>query len=156
MPFRFVQNDQTFLLLNDSDLTSFKKNWIVTEDISLHFLVYFCSSISILSIQENNIFTNFFSTGSDVNICSGKPWIAIDKLKTIWKFDLSNKKKKKEGSVLLYGCTSWTYEAPGEKAQWELHKNAVCCFELILKAAPFKKLQLYGHLSPISQTAIAV
>ena len=27
---------------------------------------------------------------------------------------------------------------PGEKARWVLHKDAVCCFEQILKPAPYK------------------
>ena len=26
----------------------------------------------------------------------------------------------------------------GEKARWELHKNATCCFEQILEAASYK------------------
>ena len=33
----------------------------------------------------------------------------------------------------------------------ELYKDAVCCFEQIQEAAPFKQ-QLYGHLPPITQT----
>ena len=27
---------------------------------------------------------------------------------------------------------------PGEKAEWELHKNAACCLEQILEAAPHR------------------
>ena len=38
-------------------------------------------------------------------------------------------------SILLYGCTSWTYE---EKAWRELHKNAAINIEQVLKAAPHK------------------
>ena len=41
---------------------------------------------------------------------------------------------------------------PVEKAKWELHKNAVCCFEQILEVALKKKRYLYSHLPLISQT----
>ena len=27
---------------------------------------------------------------------------------------------------------------PGEKTRWELYKNAACCFEQFLEAAPYK------------------
>ena len=37
-------------------------------------------------------------------------------------------------SVLLYNF----YEMPGEKAWWELHKDAEWCFKQILEAAPNK------------------
>ena len=39
-------------------------------------------------------------------------------------------------------------EIPEEKARWEPHKNAACCFKQI--QCPIKQ-QLYGHLSPILQ-----
>ena len=38
----------------------------------------------------------------------------------------------------------------GEKARWELHKNATCYFEQILEVTPYKQ-QLYSHLHPISK-----
>ena len=36
---------------------------------------------------------NILSTESDVNICIGKAWTAINRLMAIWKSDLSNKIK---------------------------------------------------------------
>ena len=43
-----------------------------------------------------------------------------------------------------------TNETHGEKWKWELHKNAICCFEQVLGAS-LSKQQLYDHLPPISQ-----
>ena len=40
----------------------------------------------------------------------------------------------------------------GEKARWELHKDAVCCFEQILEAALQKTAAIWPLTSPISQT----
>ena len=56
--------------------------------------------------------SNISSTDSDVYICIGKAWTAIDRLTTIWKSDLSDKIKQNffqtlSISVLLYGCTTW-------------------------------------------------
>ena len=52
------------------------------------------------------------STESDVNICTGKVWIVIDRLLTIWKSEISDKIKQEFFQavimpVLLYGCTTW-------------------------------------------------
>ena len=41
-------------------------------------------------------------------------------------------------SVLLYGCTMYHYETPGEKARRELQKYPACRFKLMLEAAPWK------------------
>ena len=69
---------------------------------------------------------------------TGKAWTAINRLLIKWKSDLSD--KIKQGffqalavSVILYSCTTWTFnETVGEKARWELHKDAVCSFNQIL------------------------
>ena len=52
---------------------------------------------------------------------------------------------------------------PGEKARWELHKNAACCFEQILEAAPYKTAvvrpltsYLINHPSKTSKTCCAL
>ena len=88
------------------------------------------------------ISNNITSTESDVNTHQGKVWAAIDMLSIKWKSDLSDKIKHNffqavGVSVLLYGCISWT-QKHGEKARWELHKNAICFFEQILEVVPFK------------------
>ena len=82
--------------------------------------------------------SNIFSTESEVNIRLVKAWTAIGMISIKWKSDLSDKIKwgffqVVVVSVLLYGCTSWT-----QNAHMELHKNATCCFEQILEAAPHK------------------
>ena len=42
-------------------------------------------------------------------------------------------------SVLPYACNNWTLnERLGEKARWELHKDAVCIINQILKVALYK------------------
>ena len=53
--------------------------------------------------------------------------------------------------VLLYGWTIRTSTKHRvEKARWELHKDAVCCFEQILEAAPHKTA-IVRPLTSISQ-----
>ena len=51
-------------------------------------------------------------------------------------------------------------EMRGEKARWELHKDAACCFEQILEAAPYKTAvvqplasHLKNHPSNMNKTA---
>ena len=40
---------------------------------------------------------------------------------------------------------------PGEKARWELHKDAVCCFEQILETTPNKTPTPTPHLNYLSK-----
>ena len=63
-------------------------------------------------------------------------------------------------SVLLYGHTTWILmKHLGEKTRWELHKDAACCFELILKSGHYKTAiqpltsHLTIHISKISKTS---
>ena len=101
---------------------------------------------------------NISSTESDVNIYLGKAWVVIDRLSTTWESDLHD--KNKTGILLALASTTvrlhhWDFNKnPWEKATREQHKNAMCCFQQILETAPLKKLQLYGHLSHISQTIL--
>ena len=44
-----------------------------------------------------------------------------------------------------------SYKTIERKANWEIHKNGMCCFEQILGAVHTKQ-QLYSHLLLISQT----
>ena len=68
---------------------------------SVDQFTYFCSNIS--------------STEKDVNIPQVKVWTAIDILMIIYKSDLSDKINQRDFfqavavSVLLYGCTTWTW-----------------------------------------------
>ena len=56
------------------------------------------------------------------------------------------------GSILLYGCTTWTLiKGLEKKARRRLHKNAASNIEQVLEATPTKH-QLYGHLPPITKT----
>ena len=64
--------------------------------------------------------SNISSTKSDVNNHIGKAWTAIDRLSTIWKFDLFDEIKQKlfqvvAVSVLLDGCTTWAFTKRLEK-----------------------------------------
>ena len=84
------------------------------------------------------------STERDVNIRIDNAWIAIDRLKTIWIFDLSDKIKK--GFRQSSSCVITTvrlhylvsYETLGEKARWEPNKDAANCFVQIMEAALYK------------------
>ena len=84
--------------------------------------------------QLIDIGSNILSTESDVNICIGKAWTAIDRLTTLWKYGFSDIMKLKffqvvAVSVLLYGGTSVFNEMRGEKAKWELDTDIACCFK---------------------------
>ena len=95
----------------------------------LDLFIYFSSDIS--------------STESDVK-CILKAWTAIDKLSIIWKSDLSDKTK---GFLPSCDCVSpavrmhhlSTNKMDEEKAWWEVHKNAICCFGQTLEATSYKK-----------------
>ena len=57
--------------------------------------------------------SNISSTENDVNIYLGKAWIDLDRLLTIWKSDLSDKREHEffqavAVPVLLHGCTPLT------------------------------------------------
>ena len=41
-------------------------------------------------------------------------------------------------------------ETLGEKAKWKLHKNAACCFERILEAAPYKTAVVRPFISHLA------
>ena len=66
-------------------------------------------------------------------------------------------------SILLYGCTTWTNKMLGEKARQELNKDATCCIQQILKAAPYKTKAVWplishlpNHTSKASKTCWAL
>lgn len=60
------------------------------------------------------------STEHDTKVIKSKAWAACHKLKTIWKFNLSDRLKRRlfiatVESVLLYGSETWTLENRIEK-----------------------------------------
>ena len=75
----------------------------------------------------------------------------------IWKSDLTDKMKRsffqaKVVSILLYGCTTWTLTKRREK---KLDGNYTRLLRAILNKSWRQhptKLQLYGHLPPITKT----
>ena len=80
-----------------------------------------------------------------------------DSLSVIWKSELTNKMKRSffqtaVVSILLYGCTTWTFTKQTEK---RLDGNYTRMLRAILNKSwrqhPTKQ-QLYGHLSPITKT----
>ena len=92
-------------------------------------------------------------------------WLLFDRLMIIWKFHLSDKIKKIfflsiAVSALQYGLHYLDFnEMPGEKAKWELHKDAAFCFDQILEAALDKAPAVWpltshpqNHLNKISKT----
>ena len=114
-----------------------KKADVMGHDIYICIYIYLGSNIS--------------STESDVNICIGKAWNAIDWLSIIWKSDLFDKIKQKflqaaAMSVLLYSCTTLR-KTLRKKARWELH--TAFCYEQILEVTPHKATsiwQITSHL----------
>ena len=86
-----------------------------------------------------------------------KAWIAINRLSSIWKSDLTDKMKCSFFqvaivSILLYGCTTWTLTKQLEK---RLYGNYTRMLRAILNKSwqqhPTRH-QLYGHLPPITKT----
>ena len=72
-----------------------------------------------------------------------KAWTAVDKLSLIWKSDLLDEIKQDFFKAVIVSTTIWihhldTDKIHEEKAKWELHKNATCCFGQILEAEPNK------------------
>ena len=87
------------------------------------------------------ISSNISSTESNVNICTGKAWSAIDSLTIIWKSDLIDKIKwisfeVVAVSVLVCGCTMWTLTKHLEKMHDGNYTRTL--FEQLLEAALYK------------------
>ena len=83
------------------------------------------------------------STKSDVSIRKSNAWITIDSLTTRRKFNFSDKIKREFFQAVVVSITVWLHHLDfnktiGEKARWELQKDDVCSFELILAAVPDK------------------
>ena len=79
--------------------------------------------------------------------------IILNLLKDIqWKSDLW---KNKMGILPSWGCVSTTVglqlldfnKTPGEKAKWELHKGAACCFEQTLQNSSCTAINFPSHKS---------
>ena len=97
------------------------------------------------------------STEKDIDTRLTKAWTAINKLSIIWKSVLTDKIKRSfyqvaVVSILLYGCTTWILTKRLEK---KLDGNYTRTLRSILNKSwrqhPTKH-QLYGHLSPITNT----
>ena len=100
--------------------------------------------------------SNVSSTENDINMQQAKAWTAINRLSIIWKSGLSDKIKRNffqaaVASILLYRFTTWTLTKHIEK---RLDGNCTRVLWTIWnkswKQHP-TKLQLYGHLPPISR-----
>ena len=97
------------------------------------------------------------STETDINMRPAKAWTALDRLSVIWNSNLTDKTKRSffqaaVVSILLYGCTTWTLTKRMEK---KLDSNYTRMLQAILNKSWRQhptKLQLYGHLPPITKT----
>ena len=49
--------------------------------------------------------------------------------------------------------TLWLHHLDSNRARWVLHKNATCCFEQILEAAPYKTAALQPLISNLTNQA---
>ena len=97
------------------------------------------------------------STETYIDMRLAKAWTAIDWLSVIWKSNLTDKMKRRffqtaVVSILLYGCTTWTLTK-------QMKEKLVGNYTRMLRAILNKswrqhppKLQLYGHLPPITKT----
>ena len=83
-------------------LLSIKNNLLVWKSIDLKWVVQFIYIGTNISLTESNIY-----------ICKGKAWTAIDRLLTTRKFALSNEIKWEffqvvAMSIFMYDCITWT------------------------------------------------
>ena len=104
--------------------------------------------------QSTYLGSNISSIESNVNICIGKAWTAIDR-STIWKSNPSDKIKQEFFQVVaVCYCMAALLglKVLREKATCQLYKNAVCYLEQILEATPHKTVAiqpLNSHLTKI-------
>ena len=88
--------------------------------------------------------SNISSTESNVLIDIDKAWNSIGILATICESNLYDiiitgiLPSCSLVSTIIWLHNQDSTDSLGEKDRWELHKNAVCCFEQILEAAPPK------------------
>ena len=66
-----------------------------------------------LKLVDTYLGSSVASTEKDIDTRLTKAWTAINRLSTIWKSDLTDKRKRSffqavVVSILLYGCTTWT------------------------------------------------
>ena len=110
----------------------------------------------VLVDQFGYLGINISSTEIDVNVCIEKAWTTIDGFSIIRQSNLSDKIKQEfyqtvAVSTQLYGCiTKNLMKWMEEKTRLELYKNATCCSEKILEAAP-QKIAAYGPLPLIKE-----
>ena len=91
--------------------------WLIYE---LQKKLYY--SLLFFKNNKTTVGSNISSTESSVSIHIGKAWIAIDRLSTIWKSELFDKK-------VANGMLR-------KKYVYERQKDIASCFEHILEAAP--------------------
>ena len=136
--------------------------------VNAHKSEYMCynptGDISTLHETSLKLVDKFTYQGSSVLLTEKyidtrltKEWTAVDRLSIIWKSDLTNKMKRSffqaaVGSILLYGCTTWTLTK-------RLKKNLDGNYTRILRAILNKSCrqhpksnQLYSHLLPVPKT----
>ena len=97
------------------------------------------------------------STEKDIDTRLTKAWTAVDWLSITWKSDLRDKMKRiffqaAVVSILLYGCTNWTQTKRPER---KLDSDYIRMLRAILNKSWRQhptRLQLYGHLPPITKT----
>ena len=113
----------------------------------------FLKLVDKFTYQESSV----SSTEKDIDTRLTKAWTAIDKLSIIWKSDLIDKMKRSffqpaVVTILLYGCTFWTLT---KRLEEKLNGNYTRMLRAILNKSWRQhptRLQLYGHLPPITKT----
>ena len=87
--------------------------------------------------------SNVSSTEKYISTWQARAWTAINRLLVIWKSDLTDKIKQFFPISSCVDTTIWmpyrdTNQTYGEKAWWQLYKNAASCIEQVLEATPYK------------------
>ena len=71
-----------------------------------------------------------------------KAWTDIDRLSVMWKSSLTDKLKHSCIDIAIWMHYLEANKTSGEKARWQLHKNAASNIEQVLEATPHKTITL--------------
>ena len=108
-----------------------------TDDIS----TLNCSSLKLVD-KFTYLGSSVLSTETDIDTLLTKAWTALNRLSVIWKSDRLDKTKflpsNDRADTAIWMHYMDANKTTGEKAWWQLHKNAVSNTEQVLEAVPDK------------------
>ena len=95
--------------------------------------------------------SSVLSTEKNIDTRLTKAWTAIDKLSSIWKSDLTDKRKRSFLQAAVWMHYLDANKIAGGEARQQLHKNVGAILNNSWRQHPTRH-QLYGHVTPITKT----